>query len=55
MGLGLRLSLWGSTVGHPSNSWASCFLRHRNYTVYTAYDCSQPCMQCMQMQADERE
>jgi len=23
MGLGLGLSLWGSTVGHPSNSWAS--------------------------------
>ena len=25
MGLGLGLSLWGSTVGQPSNSWASCF------------------------------
>jgi len=24
MGLGLGLRLWGSTVGHPSNSWASC-------------------------------
>jgi len=23
MGLGLRLRLWGSTVGHHSNSWAS--------------------------------
>ena len=26
MGLGLGLSLWGSTVGHPSNCWASCCL-----------------------------
>jgi len=25
MGLGLGLSLWGSTVGHPSNCWASCY------------------------------
>jgi len=24
MGLGLGLTLWGSMVGHPSNSWASC-------------------------------
>jgi len=24
MGLGLGLRLWGSTVGRPSNSWASC-------------------------------
>jgi len=24
MGLGLGLSLWGSTVGHASNSWVSC-------------------------------
>ena len=24
MGLRLGLSLWGSTVGHPSNCWASC-------------------------------
>jgi len=26
MGLGLGLRLWGSTAGHPSNSWASCLL-----------------------------
>jgi len=25
MGLGLGLMLWGSMVGHPSNSWASCY------------------------------
>jgi len=25
MGLRLGLSLWGSTVGHPSNCWASCY------------------------------
>jgi len=25
MGLGSGLTLWGSTVGHPSNSWASFF------------------------------
>jgi len=24
MVLGLELKLWGSTIGHPSNSWASC-------------------------------
>jgi len=26
VGLGLGLRLWGSTIGHPSNSWASCLL-----------------------------
>jgi len=26
MGLGLGLRLWGSTVGHFSNSWASCLI-----------------------------
>ena len=28
MDLGLGLRLWGSTVGHPSNSWASCDTEH---------------------------
>jgi len=31
MGLGLGLKLWGSTVGHPSNSWASCTHTYPDY------------------------
>jgi len=26
--LGLVLYDWGSTVGHPTNSWASCYTKH---------------------------
>ena len=35
MGLGLGLSLWGSTVGHPSNSWASCNILQQEGKFYS--------------------